>query len=141
MTTAPFDPRAVLIVTGQNRLEALDRRSGAFLWRQTTAFAIRRFVLTDDRVYALTSNGELACFALESGASLGTVRAVDQGEALLYEDGVLYVVGAKQVAAVEAASGRANWSQPLEPHHGHGLRGAGVLGLVMQPDYDTYNPS
>ncbi|MBX3268756.1 MAG: PQQ-binding-like beta-propeller repeat protein [Sandaracinaceae bacterium] len=140
MTTSSLDPRSLLIVTGQNRLEALDRRSGAFLWRQTTQFSIRRFVLTEDRVYALTSNGELACFELASGAPLGTVRAVDRGEALLYEDGVLYVVGAEQVAAYDASSGQARWSQPLQPHHGHGLRGAGVLGLVMQPDYDTYNP-
>lgn len=125
-----------MVVAGGDCLDALDLVTGARLWQQKLRASVRRFLVAEDRVFVLTAGGEVVCFALQSGAPIGGVVAVDSGEALLHRGGILYVVGYKSVAAIDPR-GQLLWTQQLEAHHHGGLRGAGIFGQVMQPDYDT----
>ncbi len=137
MTARESIPLPPLVVVSGTSLHAFERRTGAMVWQATTSSAVRRMLLTDDRVIVLTSLGSVECFDLATGALFGSVATrVGQGEALLYDQGTILVVGTTGVAAIDLA-GRVLWSQPLPVNHEYGLRGAGIPGQIVQPDYDT----
>ena len=128
---------APVVVAGCISLDAFDRRTGAPAWNQKTSSAIRRMIVTEDRVVVLCSNGNVECFDLASGTPLGVVKTdLKQGYAMIQDQSMLLIVGDRGVLAMDL-SGRVLWSRPLPASHYAGLRGVGIPGLVCQPDYDT----
>ncbi|MCB9593345.1 MAG: PQQ-binding-like beta-propeller repeat protein [Sandaracinaceae bacterium] len=126
-----------VVVTGYLDVYAFDRATGAMLWQQKTPSSVRRFIVTDDRVFVLLGDATMMCFDAMSGTLLGSVPTpLSGGEALLYDRGTLFAVGSKGVVALDR-SGQVLWTQPLPTNFDTTLRGVGVAGQVCQPDYDT----
>ena len=128
----------VVVVNAGNRVHAVNRRTGAFVWRKERA-RINDFTLMGqatplidgDRVYVGFSDGTVTAYALQDGALLWTrdlavglnrFRDVD-GSPYLFGDR-LYVASAMGgVYALDPESGETLWQQKIEgvcAFHGYG---------------------
>ena len=111
----------VFAASGYGTVIALDPASGKRIWEKTLGVPIRQSpTASGDRVFVITAEGRLHCFAGTDGAELWAVRGLPQQASLglnaspAVEDDVVAVPYASgDLVALRASDGTALWSESL----------------------------
>lgn len=123
------DKNHLYILSADNDLRALDVKTGAERWRyktrgaQTNLFGMAAPALTDDKVIALFSNGEVSAFDAQTGTLIWSetvlpARAFSRLGDLtgftaspVVEGDTLYVLGQGKIGAFNASAGAEIWTR------------------------------
>ena len=115
------DSGRIYAATGFGQVIALDARSGNKLWEKNVDSPVRSSpTAAGERVFAVSTEGQLYCLSGSDGAELWTFRGMTARASLLFNaspavDGSVVVVPypSGDLVAVRASDGQAVWSESL----------------------------
>ena len=136
MSSRDAPPNAPLLLFAEN-VTALERDGGRVLWVYDPGEeAVRRFAMTDDRVYLIDRAGTLHCLQLATGQLIGRIQlAIMSAENMLIDAGRIFVASDSKVITLDL-DGRVLWEQSVTRNVRHTLTGMGIPGgPSIQPDW------
>jgi outer membrane protein assembly factor BamB len=111
----------IYAATGYAQVLAFDAKSGNKLWQRAVNAPVRTSpTAADERLFALTTEGQLYCLSGSDGAELWTFRGMSSPAALLFNaspavDGSIVVApySSGDLVAIRVSDGQAVWSESL----------------------------
>jgi outer membrane protein assembly factor BamB len=107
------DDHRVFVATRDGRVQALDRDTGASLWRSEGA-ARRVLTARAGRLVVRGLEGSVASLLPATGATAWSVETGVKGDLPVFASEEMVVVGGEGLVALDAATGRSLWSAPAE---------------------------
>jgi PQQ-like domain len=100
---------------GQGAITCHDLMTGAKIWEAKvnggSSFSFAGITVTNDKVFANSDDGQLACINAKGGNILWNIRSSGSSSALIYLNGIVYFVGGGdgKIHAVDAETGEYLW--------------------------------
>lgn len=107
--------RSLVLAVGKGALAAIDVVTGEVAWQNDFEYRCDDFVVANDRVYAVTSNGHLYCLEYRTGNPLWTAElpGASANRQLLLDGARVFIEARGQLTCVDL-DGKVSWTQELK---------------------------